>query len=157
MSDKTGQSVRKNWRIFEGYVHRREVYAGEGKSEALSQNKLPLTQYVDTDRSSKRYQKRVYRYASKIHREGRILDIGCGTAYKTLKYFRKAETLGLEIEPTLSMLRERFPDRCWEESNFTKIPKGRFSMIVCASESSDHCTCLEIAKSLSSVRKLAFW
>ena len=132
MAEDTGKQVCKTWRIFEGYVHRREVYAGEGNSEALEQPKLALTQYVDTDRSSKRYQKRVYRYASKIHREGRVLDIGCGTAYKTLKYFRKAETLGLEIEPTLSMLRERFPERCWEESDFTKIPKGRFSMVVCA-------------------------
>jgi len=132
MSEATGKQARKTWGIFAGYVHRREVYVGQEKTEFSGQEDLPLKQYIDTDKSSKQYQKAVYKYASKIHRGGRVLDLGCGTAYKTLKYFRKADTLGLEIEPTLSLLREKYPERCWGESDFSRVPQGSFSLVVCA-------------------------
>ena len=124
--------TRKSWHIFEGYRHRCEVGLGGEVLSVEEGEGISLEQYIDSDKSSKRYQKAVYRYAAKIHEEGRVLDIGCGTGYKTMKFFRKAETLGLEIEPTLSHLREKYPKRSWEESDFGRIPQGGFSIVVCA-------------------------
>src|SRR4051812_28257713 len=43
----------------------------------------------------------------------KIADIGCGSAYKLIKYFSSCDTTGFEIEPTLSCLKERYPDRRW--------------------------------------------
>ena len=105
----------------------------DAAAESPGDPELPLEQYIDSDKSSRRYQKAVYRYAAKIHdKGGRVLDVGCGTGYKTMKYFRRAETLGLEIEPSLSFLRKNYPERSWEESDFGRVPPGRFSLVICA-------------------------
>lgn len=132
MQDSSDNPARKSWHIFEGYRHRREVYLGNDHPDASCQPGIPLEQYIDSDKSSKRYQKAVYRHAAKIHEGGRVLDVGCGTGYKTMKFFRRAETLGLEIEPSLSFLRKKYPDRSWEESNFGTIPQGCFPLVICA-------------------------
>ena len=132
MQDPSDSPARKSWHIFEGYRHRREVYLENDHPDASCQSGLPLEQYIDSDKSSKRYQKAVYRHAAKIHEGGRVLDVGCGTGYKTMKFFRRTETLGLEIEPSLSFLRKKYPDRSWEESNFGRIPEGIFPLVICA-------------------------
>jgi SAM-dependent methyltransferase len=132
MSDPSDSPSHKSWHIFEGYRHRREVCLSKGIVSVPEAEMLPLDQYIDSDKSSRRYQKAVYKYASKIHEGGRVLDIGCGTGYKTMKFFGKSETLGLEIEPTLSLLREKYPHRYWEEGDLKKIPTDRFPLVICA-------------------------
>ncbi|MFP6874814.1 MAG: methyltransferase domain-containing protein [Verrucomicrobiales bacterium] len=132
MSDSSDEPNRKSWHIFKGYRHRREVFVGKDPVGVPETEMLPLDQYIDSDKSSRRYQRVVYKYASKIHGGGRVLDIGCGIGYKTIKFFRKSETLGLEIEPTLSLLREKYPHRCWEEGNLENLPEGRFPLVICA-------------------------
>ena len=77
----------------------------------------------------------VYEYAAKLlldNKKLRVLDIGCGTGTKTLNYFKEQITVGLEIEPTLSRLRDTYPEENWLESNFEVIPEGHFSLVICA-------------------------
>ncbi len=47
-----------------------------------------------------------------------IIDVGCGSAYKLVTYFRGFETLGIELPVNVQALRQRYPDRRWQESDF---------------------------------------
>ncbi len=42
-----------------------------------------------------------------------VLDLGCGSGYKLIKYFSEYETTGIETEPCYSFLNETYPDRKW--------------------------------------------
>ena len=60
-----------------------------------------------------------------------VLDIGSGSGYKLIKYFNHLNPTGLEIEPTLSWLRNKYPDNNWVESNFYE-EIGNFDLIICS-------------------------
>lgn len=47
-----------------------------------------------------------------------VVDIGCGAAFKLMQLFHDATTVGLDLEPNLSFLRDKYPDRDWRLSNF---------------------------------------
>lgn len=79
------------------------------------------------------YQDGIYLAAKNLaieHNFKKILDIGCGSGYKLLKYFSNCETLGLEIEPTLSYLKNQYPDRNWELSDFNSSLENKFDLIL---------------------------
>jgi hypothetical protein len=60
------------------------------------------------------WQNDVYAFArSRCKRDDRVLDFGCGSGFKLMKYLSGHKTLGYEIEPSLSHLREMYPDREW--------------------------------------------
>lgn len=48
-----------------------------------------------------------------------VVDIGCGAAFKLMHFFKDAQTIGLDFEPNLSFLRERYPERDWRQSDFS--------------------------------------
>ena len=63
----------------------------------------------------------------------RIYDIGCGSGYKLLKYFDNYETIGFEILPTLNFLRNTYPYRTWQLSDFNQKPQSPDAdVIICA-------------------------
>lgn len=84
-------------------------------------------------------QNEVYQYAKKIYDENsysKVIDIGCGSGYKLMKYFSSADTTGIETEPCLSLLREKYPDRNWissgePEKSFSKVVLSG-DIIICA-------------------------
>ena len=92
--------------------------------------------YLDTrNRQDEDFQKEVYEFAAGISRncrQRRVYDVGCGSGKKTLKYFKSVETIGFEIEPTLSHLRRIYPDRIWELSDFSRIDYEPCDLLVCA-------------------------
>jgi hypothetical protein len=58
----------------------------------------------------------VYQYCSKFMKEKKlsfVVDIGCGSAYKLIKYLSEYKTIGTETEPCYSLLNEKYPDRDW--------------------------------------------
>ncbi len=62
------------------------------------------------------WQKEVYELAAAVLEKsgGRsVIDIGCGSGFKLLKHFQHLETTGIEVEPTVSWLRNTYPDRNW--------------------------------------------
>ncbi|MBF4798270.1 MULTISPECIES: class I SAM-dependent methyltransferase [Aeromonas] len=54
-----------------------------------------------------------------------IADIGCGSAYKLMTYFKSYNTLGIELPENVAVLRNKYPNRTWLETDF--IPRNQFS------------------------------
>jgi 2-polyprenyl-3-methyl-5-hydroxy-6-metoxy-1,4-benzoquinol methylase len=90
--------------------------------------------------SSDGWQNEVYRFAREIadQRELRsVIDIGCGSGHKLMKYFRDRETIGLDVEKTCVVLRRRYPERRWQVCDFLSadVPKAE---LVIASDVIEH-------------------
>lgn len=103
-----------NFKIKEGYNHRAEASAFDD------------TPYKD------QFQKEVYQAALREFKEKQfnsVLDIGCGSGYKLIYYFGKYDVEGLELEPTLSWLKERYPKNKWVNS---PTPEKHYDLIICA-------------------------
>ena len=81
------------------------------------------------------FQDEVYASARKICSEKQyktVLDIGCGSAYKLVKYFRDKKFVGLDLEPNLSFIREKYPLYDFRESDFSRPPQESFDLIICS-------------------------
>ena len=65
------------------------------------------------------YQNEVYEYALSYAKQNgfcTVCDVGCGSAFKLMKYFKDFITIGIETEPCLSYLMEKYPTRLWYPS-----------------------------------------
>ena len=103
--------------IYEGYNHRTEFATCE--------------QTTHTDE----FQNEVYFEARKLCVDSgykTILDIGCGSAFKLVKYFRDKRITGLELEPNLSFIRNKYPLYDFRESDFDNPPTEQFDLIICS-------------------------
>jgi hypothetical protein len=81
------------------------------------------------------YQKEVYEYALNFaERENlkTVLDYGCGSAFKLLKYFYNFEITGVDIDPTLSWLKTNYPKNTWLSPEKLVRQRKRFDLILCA-------------------------
>lgn len=62
-----------------------------------------------------------------------IGDIGCGSAYKLLKYFSSYKTIGFEIEPNFNYLISQYPKKTWLYGDFDRsVELPFFNVIICA-------------------------
>jgi len=66
-----------------------------------------------------------------------VIDVGCGSGFKLMTYFSEYKTIGYEVEPCLSMLREKYPKRIWIDSgeaerdfNYSDIRAG--DILICS-------------------------
>ena len=103
--------------IRDGYISRKEY---------VQYDNTPMTE---------EFQKEVYQHARKLCRKNnfsRVLDIGCGSGYKLVKYFRDKNFTGLELEPNLSFLKEKYENFDWRLSDFSNPPKEEFDVIICS-------------------------
>jgi len=107
----------KNYCIYEGYNSRTEF--------------VTCNQTEHTDG----FQDEVYEAARKLcvaKEYETILDIGCGSAFKLIKYFRDKKFVGLELEPNLSYIREKYPMYDFRESDFSNPPTESFDLVICS-------------------------
>ena len=80
------------------------------------------------DRANKaRWQDYVYATAHRVLTQNHgltVLDIGCGSGFKLMKYFSGFETIGIERSETVPMLQATYPERKWltAEDNDTPFP-----------------------------------
>ena len=103
--------------IYEGYNHRTEFVTCE--------------QVMHTDE----FQNEVYHEARKLcvgNGYKTVLDIGCGSAFKLVKHFRDKKITGLELEPNLSFIKNKYPLYDFRESDFSNPPKEEFDLIICS-------------------------
>ncbi len=85
-----------------------------------------------------KWQDEVYLYTfnfMKEHNLKNIVDIGCGSGYKLIKYFDSFDTTGFEVEPCFSFLKKKYPNKRWVESGkpeqtFTEV-NSESDVILC--------------------------
>lgn len=84
-------------------------------------------------------QDEVYEFAKKvleIYNLDSVIDIGCGSGYKLIKYFNENNTIGIETEPCLSQLRQKYPSKTWVDSGTPEESFSSFNqktdLIICA-------------------------
>lgn len=109
--------MSKNYCIYDGYVSRTEFVTCE--------------QIGHTDQ----FQDEVYAAARKVcvdNKYNTVLDIGCGSAYKLVKYFRDKKFVGLDLEPNLSHIKDKYPLYDFRLSDFGKPPSESFDLIICS-------------------------
>jgi len=98
---------------------------------------LPNRRYFPFDDRSNTdaFQDEVYQTARRFATQQdlhAVLDVGCGSGYKLMKYFADEDTLGLELPETLAFLQGKYPDRRWALSDFEHPPQGKFGLTICA-------------------------
>jgi SAM-dependent methyltransferase len=111
------QGASSQYEIFPGYKHRNH------------------SRYDDDTALADEWQREVYVFAAKVMREeglATIYDIGCGSGYKLMHYLDNYNTTGFDVEPTISFLREKYPDRKWRSVSFAERELASPDLIVCA-------------------------
>lgn len=81
------------------------------------------------------FQDDVYLFAvAKFYDRGfkTVLDIGCGSGFKLMKYFNEYETTGTELEINVNFLKEKYPDKNWIVSDFSETLKDSYDLIICS-------------------------
>ena len=61
-----------------------------------------------------------------------VIDVGCGSGFKLLRYFRSFHTMGIEVEPTVTWLRHKYPDREWLEFGAADPAALSADLVICA-------------------------
>ena len=85
--------------------------------------------------SGDQFQDEVYQRARQIldeHKYKKVLDIGCGSSFKLIKYFRDRSFVGLDLEPNLSWLKERYPYFDYRLSDYDNPPEDEFDLVICS-------------------------
>lgn len=82
------------------------------------------------------YQDEVYRYAASL-KVGSVIDVGCGSGFKLMKWFGHLPTMGVEVEPTLGWLNKTYPNRLWS-SSYAVLPKQEHPVVVICSDVIEH-------------------
>jgi SAM-dependent methyltransferase len=82
-----------------------------------------------------KYQKEVYQVARDLMRQHQwqsVIDMGCGSGYKLMKYFGDYKTLGVDQDPSLSKARSDYPHAAWQYvQDFNESPHSA-DLILCA-------------------------
>jgi len=109
--------INKKYCIKESYIHRTEWH-----------------HHNDTEHHNDDHQNEVYKIALELSQKynlKKILDIGCGSGYKLIKYFKEERPTGMEIEPTLSWLKNKYPEHDWVKSDFSSNAENH-ELVICS-------------------------
>jgi SAM-dependent methyltransferase len=71
--------------------------------------------YFDDTSLKDEWQNEVYQFARKIYNNNysSVIDFGCGSGYKLIKYFSDVNTIGIDLEPTVTFLKNKYPHKKW--------------------------------------------
>lgn len=81
------------------------------------------------------WQREVYLYARDVMRAEKlrtVYDVGCGSGFKLVTYLGDFNSVGFDLEPTVSFLRKAYPDRVWRMADLqaTDIPPA--DVVICS-------------------------
>lgn len=92
-------------------------------------------EFHDASERTDEFQDKVYSFADRLFNDNSyksVADVGCGSAFKLNKYFKISEyKVGYDLEPTVSILKNRYPDGNWLVSDFDSNPL-KVDLVVCA-------------------------
>lgn len=102
----------------------------------ISQFYRARTQYHHYDDIAEdKWQMEVYLHALGLMKKNNfktIVDIGCGSAYKLVTYFKGYETIGLELPINVEKLKAKYPDKEWRISDFSTKPDIITDVVICS-------------------------
>lgn len=94
----------ENYFLPRNYIHQKEM--------------IP---WDDTTCHNEVYQREVYLLAANLMRKNpqwnSVIDIGCGSGYKLMKYFHQYDTIGVDLPVALTFLHKEYSGRDWREYN----------------------------------------
>ena len=96
--------------------------------------------YFDDRENTDRFQNEVYHQAKEIFKSNSmtsVMDIGCGSAFKLLKYFKDFNTCGIDLTKTVNFLKGKYPDRAWLDHDIENKLEYQSDMII-ASDIIEH-------------------
>lgn len=99
-----------------------------------TQSAKRFSAWDDTEHHHERYQREVYTTALKycLPEWTTVMDIGCGSGFKLMKYFGDRNTIGVDLAPTVKWLNEQYPDRVWEEWGPALFAYHSPDIVICA-------------------------
>lgn len=65
------------------------------------------------------WQNEVYFYAEFVAKQKNyknVVDFGCGSAYKLIKYFNTYNTIGIDLPQTVEFLNKKYPNKVWQDN-----------------------------------------
>lgn len=86
-----------------------------------------IEKYCDTRNRQSLSQEEVYKFARIITNHFKInsiADVGCGCAFKLLKYFEEVDTIGYDVYQNIEWLKKVYPNREWQVSNTAMMPQS---------------------------------
>lgn len=92
-------------------------------------------EYLDERSGTDTYQREVYLLVRELASEyglKSVLDIGCGGGYKLVNYLGHLDIVGTEVSETVTWLKDRYPEREWQISDFSATLPKRFDFILAA-------------------------
>jgi len=107
----------QNFFIHDGYRHRTEAI------------------HWDDTENKDEWQDEVYKFAREVFVQQNlraVADVGCGSAYKLLKYFGDGGVIGLDVAETCVWLRKRYPHSTWIELDFRNPRPVQAELIIAA-------------------------
>lgn len=114
---------------------------GLGNYFTPSGYKTNSVKYFDDTSNDDAFQREVYQKARQIAFENgrfmRILDIGCGSAFKLKTYFEGFQTVGVDLPSTVNWLKDKYPNDTWVSVDLSTgmIPEEltkEFDLVICS-------------------------
>lgn len=89
----------------------------------------------DAVNGSEEWQKEVYEWGAHLVRSlngTTVIDVGCGSGFKLLNYFQSLQTIGIEVDPTYTWLKQKYPARQWLEFGAVDPAALAADLVICA-------------------------
>jgi hypothetical protein len=80
-----------------------------------------------------KWQKEVYETAlalAEVLALRTVVDVGTGSGFKLMKYFRDRDTVGLDLAPAITLLRRTYPDRTWH--SYGNYDFANADLVICS-------------------------
>ena len=94
-----------------------------------------LVNHFDNTRNTDQFQNGVYETTSHLVRicgYKSVVDIGCGSAFKLMKYFSHIETLGIDVRDTIRKIEDVYKRRHWAVSRPESFHKLTTDVVICS-------------------------
>ena len=106
-----------HYSITPGYIHR-EKY-----------------NYFNDTVNTDNWQKEVYISAKNLcesHGLRKVVDVGCGSAFKLIQYMGAYECIGVDVEDTVKWLNEKYPERQWITFDAARNTTINADLVICS-------------------------
>jgi hypothetical protein len=91
--------------------------------------------YSNEETVEDKYQNEVYlRALELLHQQefSSVLDVGTGRGFKLVKYFSEYRTLGLDLPPTVNILRSFYPLHQWDSLPLDGPAPQGYELLICS-------------------------